>query len=202
MKIVIDPGHGAPDSGAIGPHGTREADINLSVGIALSKELCRRGHVASLTRSGPRRLIADNRGADLSARPAFSNRIGADCFVSLHCNGAANAAANGFEIYTTIGQDRSDALATEIFRAWSNVFSTQRKRTDYADGDPDKEANLRVLRECHAPAVLVEMAFISNPVEEQWLRNPTNHREVAAAISEGIERWAKMYGSSRHDSDA
>ena len=189
MKIVIDPGHGAPDSGAIGPRGTLEADINLSVAIALSKELCRRGHVASLTRSGLRRIFADNRGADLSARPAFANRIGADCFVSLHCNGAANVAASGFEIYTTIGQDRSDALATEIFRAWSNVFRAQRKRTDYTDGDPDKEANLKVLRECRVPSVLIEMAFISNPAEEQWLLSPTNHHRMAFVIADGIVRW-------------
>lgn len=191
MKIVIDPGHGVPDGGAAGPQGTHEADINLSAAVALSKELCRRGHIASLTRSGPRRIFADNRGADLSARPAFANRIGADCFVSLHCNGAANGAASGFEIYTLPGQDHSDALATEIFRAWDGVFKAQRKRTDYSDGDPDKEANLRVLRECRVPAVLVEMAFISNPQEEIFLRDKGNHAKMAAAMADGIEMWGQ-----------
>lgn len=191
MKIVIDPGHGAPDGGAVGPKGTHEADITLSVAHTLAKELAARGHIAFLTRSGPRRTVRDDRTADLRSRPAFANRIGADCFISLHCNGAANAAACGFEIYTTPGQDRSDPLATAIFEVWARIFPQQRKRTDTSDGDPDKEANYLVLRECRVPAVLVEMAFISNPQEEMFLRSAENQAKMAAAIANGIEAWKK-----------
>ena len=128
MKIVIDPGHGAPDGGAVGPKGTREADITD---------------------------------------------------------------ANGFEIYTTPGRDHSDQLATAIFEAWSRMFPHQRRRTDTSDGDPDKEANYLVLRECRVPAVLVEMAFISNPQEEAFLRSAANHDAMAAAVADGIEAWER-----------
>lgn len=191
MKIVIDPGHGVPDGGAVGPKGTHEADVTLSVAHALAKELAARGHIASLTRSGQRRTFRDDRMADLRSRPAFANRIGADCFVSLHCNGAANPAAQGFEIYTTRGRDRSDPLATAIFEAWSRVFPRQRKRADTSDGDPDKESDFVVLRDCRVPAVLVEMGFISNPSEEMFLWDAGNQAKMAAAIADGVEAWKK-----------
>lgn len=191
MKIVIDPGHGAPDGGAVGPKGTREADITLKVAHALAKELAARGHIASMTRSGNSRTFRSDRTADLRSRPAFANRIGADCLVSLHCNGAANPDANGFEIYTTPGRDHSDQLATAIFEAWSRMFPHQRRRTDTSDGDPDKEANYLVLRECRVPAVLVEIAFITNPQEEAFLRSPANHDAMAAAVADGIEAWER-----------
>ncbi|MDO5116019.1 MAG: N-acetylmuramoyl-L-alanine amidase [Synergistaceae bacterium] len=189
MKIVIDPGHGAPDSGAVGPTGTREADINLKVAHALAKELAARGHIASLTRSGTGRLYRDDRAADLRSRPAFANRTNASCFISLHCNAAANSAAQGFEVYTTRGRDRSDPLAAAIFEAWNCMFPQQRKRADMSDGDADKESDFVVLRTCNVPAVLIEMGFISNPEEERFLLAPDNHEKIAAAISNGLEAW-------------
>lgn len=191
MRIVIDPGHGAPDGGAVGPKGTHEADINLVVARYLAKELTARGHIASMTRSGSYRNIRDDRTADLRSRPALANRVGADCFISLHCNGAPNAAACGFEIFTSPGRDHSDTLATAIFEAWAQVFPQQRKRTDISDGDPDKEANYLVLRESCVPAVLVEMGFISNPQEEIFLRSTENHAKMAASIVNGIEAWER-----------
>ncbi|NCU30130.1 N-acetylmuramoyl-L-alanine amidase, partial [Candidatus Saccharibacteria bacterium] len=131
----------------------------------------------------------DNRHLDLTARPAMANRLKADAFVSVHCNGAVAPEANGFEIYTTPGQNNSDKLATAIFEAWEQYFSEQRKRTDYRDGDSDKEANYKVLREAHCPAVLIELGFITNPQEERFLVDKKNQYGMAMAIAEGIKNF-------------
>lgn len=188
MRVVIDPGHGAPDPGARGRM-SNEADVNLDVAVELSKILSSMGIAAPLTRSGPKRIHRDNRNADLSSRPAMANRLKADAFVSIHCNGAVAVEANGFEIYTTPGQNRSDALATAIFESWSKAFPSQRKRTDYKDNDPDKEANLKVLREALCPAVLVELGFITNPQEERFLIDRHNQHVMALAIAAGIDKF-------------
>lgn len=188
MRVVIDPGHGAPDPGARGRM-SNEADINLDVAIELSKILSSMGIVAPLTRSGPKRIHRDNRNVDLSSRPAMANRLKADAFISIHCNGAVAPEANGFEIYTTPGQNNSDKLATAIFESWKEAFPAQKKRTDYSDGDPDKEANLKVLRETRCPSCLLELGFISNPQEEKFLLNKLNQEMMALAIAKGIIKY-------------
>jgi len=190
MKVVIDPGHGAPDPGARGRI-SNEADINLDVALELAKVLGGFGIVAPLTRTGQWRIYRDNRNLDLSARPAMANRLNADAFISIHCNGAAAPHANGFEIYTTPGQNNSDKLATAIFEAWGRAFLTQRKRTDFQDGDPDKEANLKVLREARCPACLIELGFITNPTEERFLLDKKNQHAMAIAIAEGIKTFLR-----------
>jgi N-acetylmuramoyl-L-alanine amidase len=189
-RVVIDPGHGAPDPGARGRM-SNEADINFDVAVELSKILSSMGIVASLTRTGSKRIHRDNRNLDLSARPGMANRLKADAFISIHCNGAVAPEANGFEIYTIPGQDNSDKLATAIFDSWSKAFPSQRKRTDYRDNDPDKEANLKVLREANCPAVLVELGFITNPQEEQFLIDRHNQNVMALAIAAGIENFLR-----------
>ena len=186
IKIILDPGHGDPDPGARGRM-SNEADINLDVAVELSKILSSMGIVAPLTRSGPKRIHRDNRNVDLTSRPGMANRLKADAFVSIHCNGAVSPEANGFEIYTTPGQNRSDTLATAIFESWQKAFPSQRKRTDYRDNDPDKEANLKVLREAHCPAVLIELGFITNPTEERFLIDRHNQHVMALAIAAGID---------------
>ena len=190
MRVVIDPGHGAPDPGARGRM-SNEADVNLDVAVLLSKVLSSFSIIAPLTRTGPKRIHRDNRNLDLSARPGMANRLGADAFVSIHCNGAVAPEANGFEIITSPGQNRSDILATFIFESWQNAFPAQRKRTDFSDNDPDKEANLKVLREAHCPAVLIELGFITNPTEERFLLDKKNQHSMAMAIAMGIQNWGR-----------
>ena len=189
MRVVIDPGHGAPDPGARGKV-SNEADINLDVAFFLSKILSEKFKIiAPLTRTGQTRLYKDNRHLDLSARPAMANRLKADAFISIHCNGAVAVEANGFEVYTTPGQNNSDKLATAIFESWSKAFPSQRKRTDYSDGDPDKEANLKVLRETRCPSCLVELGFITNPQEEKFLLHKANQEIMGLAIATGINNF-------------
>ena len=102
---------------------SNEADVNLDVSFFIARFLSEKFKItAPLTRTGQKRLYKDNRHLDLSARPAMANRLKADAFISIHCNGAVAPEANGFEIYTTPGQNNSDKLATAIFESWSEAF--------------------------------------------------------------------------------
>ena len=182
MRIVIDPGHGGADPGAVGPTGIREADINLSVATRVASLLTRRHHEPILTRTGDVTM-------SLQTRTSFANSRGADCYVSLHCNAAVSRQAHGFEAWTSRGQTRADSLASCISAAWSKEFPTMHIRADWSDGDVDKESGFYVLVNTKMPAVLLEMQFISHPQWESWLRVARNQDRMAAAIAAGVEAW-------------
>jgi N-acetylmuramoyl-L-alanine amidase len=181
MIVMIDPGHGGRDPGAVGPQGTKEKDVTWPVSLYLKEELQRRGHVAILTHDGSE--------SELGPRVRFTNRQKLDCLISIHCNSAASPAARGFEIFTSPGITRADSLATAIFTAVQEHFPCQVMRPDYSDGDPDKEARFYMLTHTVAPAVLAELDFINNPAREVLLRDPQNQRKIAEVLAIGICNW-------------
>mgnify|MGYP000994641534 CR=1 FL=1 len=182
MKVYIDPGHGGSDPGAVGMYGTKEADINLEVGLILRELLKKRGVEVIISRES-------NRFVGLTERAQTANVEKADAFISIHCNASINRNAHGFEIYTSPGQTRADPLATAIYYAWEQAFPTHKLRPDWSDGDPDKEANYSVLRNTKMPAVLIELDFISNPVMEAWLSQKKNQASMAQTIMLGLFNW-------------
>ena len=78
------------------------------------------------------------------------------------------------------------SASNSIFESWKEAFPAQKKRTDYSDGDPDKEVNYKVLREANCPAVLIELGFITNPQEERFLVDKKNQEIMGLAIATGI----------------
>lgn len=183
MRVFINPGHapdGIPDPGAIGPTGLRECDVTYSVGLYLGELLRQIGYEV-------RGLQHDSLKAVCDAANAYRP----DCFISIHCNAFTNPAAKGMEIYTTPGNTAADALASCIMRQLESEFPALAVRGDWSDGDVDKEAGLYVLRHTDAPAVLVELAFISNADEEALLKAPEGQRRCAAALERGIIDWDK-----------
>ena len=182
FKVWIDPGHGGSQPGAVGPTGVREKDIALAVSRLLRDILVSPTVSVRLTRD------ADVDVA-LAARADMANTWRADAFVSIHCNAAVNRQAHGFEVFTSPGQDRCDVLAEEIIKAVAQAFPALRIRRDMTDGDSDKEARFTVLTRARVPAVLVEMAFISNPAEERMLASADFQRRMAQAIATGVFRF-------------
>jgi len=178
--LIIDPGHGGSDPGAIGPAGTREADVNLVLAY----------HLADLFPRGKCYMTRVN-DSYLSTTHRARLHPEADAFISLHCNSVEdNPSAEGFEIWTSPGVTTADALATSIFKSVVRHSSEQRRfRCDWADHDCDKEGRFTVLLKTPMPAVLVEVAFISNHREEQLLRDDRFLRIQADAIAQGIEGW-------------
>lgn len=190
MKIVIDAGHGGIDNGASGKT-SKEADVNLDVSKELAKVLTARNYDVFMTRTGKARLVANDALKDRIARAEVANVNHAHAFISIHCNGAENPQANGFEIFTTTGQNRSDLMATAIFNAWAKEYPDQKMRTDYTDGDPDKEANFTVIKRTRCPSCLIELGFITNPKEEKWLLDKKNQIKMANAIANGLDKFFK-----------
>ena len=182
MKILLDPGHGAPDPGAIGPTGLTEASVVRKVAHAAAMLLAQSGFETNLTCYGDSGMSLDGRGA-------LANSWGADALVSIHCNAAASSTAHGIEAWTTPGQTAADPLAESLLVAMGRAFPGEPIRRDTADGDGDKEGRFRVLVKTRAPAVLVELGFISHPATESAMRSPSWIASAAGAIATGITNW-------------
>ncbi len=169
--VVIDPGHGGKDPGAISVHGDKEKAIVLEVAQIVTDELLRRGADARLTRT-------DDRFVELEDRSAMANRLRADLFVSIHADAARNRAARGFTVYVSRQPGRaSQAAADAIARRLQATGAASRGR---------KEANYRVLVTTTCPAVLVELGYLSHFGEAARLAMPAYRRQLAQAVADGI----------------
>lgn len=180
-KIFINPGHapgGQPDPGAVGPSGLRESGVAADVGNMAAEYLRVAGCEVMVYQSDSLQDICNQ-----------ANAWGSDAVVSIHCNSFTSPTATGMEIWTSRGQTRADSLASYIMSQMAGDFPMLPVRGDWSDGDVDKEAGLYVLIHAIAPAVLVELAFISNPQEEAILASYDGKRMFAAAIARGVTDW-------------
>ncbi|WP_425061400.1 N-acetylmuramoyl-L-alanine amidase family protein [Sporomusa carbonis] len=193
MRIVIDPGHAGRniDPGAVhAVTGLQEADVALVISRLVEKYLLAVGYEVKLTRTEWEQAETD----DLSYRTALANDWDADIFISLHCNSASNTSAKGYEVWTSPGDTQGDRLATCIFNQIAAEFPDRAGRTDYSDGDPDKESRFYVLIHTDAPACLVEMAFISNDEEAALLADAAWRDRYARAIARGVTDYTATLG--------
>lgn len=174
-RVCLDPGHGGTDPGAVGPSGTRESDVVLQIGKYIRRGLLDSGHEVLCTRS-------NDSYVSLSGRCEMANDWRADLMLSIHANAAENPTAHGFEVWTSRGQTSADPIAERIFESISGAFPRLAPRFDRTDGDSDKEAGFAVLIGTRMPAVLIEVAFIPNAIEERWLRDIGWRMRMAGAI--------------------
>lgn len=130
------------------------------------------GHIVFLIQDG-----------DLQDVVKASNDFKADYFISIHCNAAANPSAHGVETYAYTAGGKGEVLAKAI-------QSELIKATGLTDRGV-KFANYYVIRKTSCPAVLVEMAFISNPAEEKLMMSGTGDLTFAKAIASGILKGIK-----------
>lgn len=203
--VYIDPGHGAIDSGAIGPAGTLEKDINLAVALKTAKLLKQYNELSvCMTRASDSVSWSQSTTAnDLQGRCDLANNIPADIFVSLHCDSYTNPEAKGTTAYCYQFGGQGEKLARSIHSEMlkipsvtdsgtlsANNMLTARYGSHFEDFKlPDhglKEANFYVLRYTDMPASLLEMSFISNPLEEMMLNTQEFQDQAAQAIATGI----------------
>lgn len=173
IKVVVDAGHGGWDPGAVGVNGLTEKEINLQVAKALRNCLVEYGGATvEMTRVSDVYL-------SLASRVKIANQSGADRFISVHHNGSVNPNHNGTAVYSaTNGSARSHDLRNKV-----------QKRLLEMTGLRDlgaNTANFYVLRKTTMPAILTEASFITNPKEEQKLRDPGYLWREAYAIYQGI----------------
>lgn len=185
MRVLIDPGHGGRDNGAVAG-GVKEADLNLRIAGRLWAMLQDAGAEAYMTRT------QFNSTVSLRERAEMEHQYPYDLLVSIHCNAFENPAARGMEIWTSPGKTRADAAATAIWHALKKAFGhVTPMRADWSDGDPDKEARLYILTHTFCPAVLIECGFLTNDEDRAFLLDPENQTDIAAVIARGIEEWGK-----------
>lgn len=183
--ILIDPGHGGPDPGAIGSKGTKEKDNSLAVALALNDILKQAGAKTILSRDSDISPAPDYTEAnDLDARVNIANATEPDLFISIHNNSFTNPEVQGTE--TFYSEDNPQAAASKhlaqcIQAASIDILNTSNRGV--------KEARFYVIRYTTMPAILLEVGFISNPQEEARLQNPIFQQNVAAAIFRGIYNY-------------
>lgn len=181
--IVVDPGHGTPDPGAVGPAGTQEKDGNLAIAQKLATQLRAAGAVVYLTRTGNNSPASPfTKHDDLWSRVNRANALNADLFICIHSN-SWTAQSHGTEThYSSINEfdtySESYKLAKSVQdRLVKNIGLTNRGLVN---------SDFTVLNHTKMPAVLVEVAFISNPTEEQLLASDSFRQKAATGIYQGV----------------
>jgi N-acetylmuramoyl-L-alanine amidase len=167
--VVIDPGHGGKDPGAIGIGGLQEKDVILPISLEVARYLEQKGVDVLLTRNSDFFVT-------LQGRTDMSNRAGADLFVSIHANsmGMGRPDVSGLEVYYFGSRGLSDAIHRNIIRS-----------VDVRDRGV-RRARFYVLRTSKMPSTLVEVGFVTGAEDSANLRNPTYLSRMAEAIARGI----------------
>jgi N-acetylmuramoyl-L-alanine amidase len=222
--VVIDPGHGGKDPGAVGISGTYEKEVALATAALLQAQLLRTGRYrVALTRT-------QDVFVPLDARVERAQAHGAALFVSMHADAIADHEVRGASVYT-LATAASDAQTAALARRENSadrfgaaVFRDQppevaailaslvRQETRagsaamahrvvgalHADvgllPNPSRHAAFVVLQAADIPSVLVEMGFMSNPEDEAALRRPDHRARVAAAMRRAVEAYFTVAG--------
>lgn len=175
--IILDPGHGGFDPGAIGPSGLEEKDVNLAIALLAAEILQREGYNVMLTRK-------DDRFISLKERVEMANRMEALLFVSIHANSANTTYSEGIETFIAPNKVASSQL---LANALQRNLLKELKRNDRGI----KQEDFYVIKYTDMPAALVEVAFISNPHEESLLSSNLFREKAARAIAQGIIEYMK-----------
>ena len=185
MKICIDPGHsGSFEPGACAG-GVTEAAVTLEIARITARMLQKHRHKVLLTRTGE----VDNDWLTWRCEAAWN--FGADIFISIHCNAHASTEANGTEVFYFPTSENGHALARCI---QEEVVKSCRT----ADRGVKTNDEWTVLLETACPAVLVELAFLTNDSERELLTTDMGQRRFAEGLVKGINRFAEggpLFGS-------
>jgi N-acetylmuramoyl-L-alanine amidase len=216
--VMLDPGHGGKDPGAIGISGTYEKQVALAAAFELKRQLERDGRYrVALTRARDAFIPLDD-------RVAMAQAHGAALFVSMHADAIADHAVRGASVYTladTASDPQTAALArrensadrfgvpgynttpevsrilASLVRRETRVGSSRLARDLVSSLDrglpmlpnPERHAGFVVLKAADIPSVLVEMGFMSNPVDEALLRLPQHRASVADAMKRAVDAY-------------
>lgn len=198
FTIVLDPGHGGSDPGALG-FGLRESDLTLSIGKYCQQTLSQYAKTkVYMTRTS-------DTFVDLKPRADFAKSVGADLFVSLHINSSSASSANGAEIWVPspgtwfpafngVGEDLACEMLSKLKAlgladrdtVWDS-YEVNGEKKYYPDGSwADSLSVIRNCREAGIMAILVEHGFISNQSDAKFLSSEANLKKLGEADAQGI----------------
>lgn len=189
--IVIDAGHGTPDSGTVGYSGSKEKDINLSVAKRLGNLFIQSGAHVVYTREDDG-TIAENlddtirniKRNDMAKRKDIRDNSGADLFISVHMNYFTDPKYRGAQVFYKGSCTESKKLAELIqknIKEFIDVSNTREAK--------NSENKIFILNDSKLPSVLVECGFLSNPEEEKNLLNSSYQNDMAYAIFGGVLKY-------------
>jgi N-acetylmuramoyl-L-alanine amidase len=217
--VMLDPGHGGKDPGAIGVSGTYEKQVSLATALELKRQL----------EAGGRYRVQLTRAKDvfipLDGRVERAQQQGAALFVSMHADALSDHSVRGASVYT-LAQTASDAQTAALARTensadrfighqWqgtspevSRILASLVRRETRIESvriahslvgsldqdlpmlpNPDRHAGFVVLKAADIPSVLVEMGFMSNPKDEAALRRPDHRKLVAEAMRRAVDAY-------------
>lgn len=180
MKIVIDPGHGGRDPGAIGANGCHEELINLKIAGRV-KALLENYHDVSITRVF--RGLSSNHELSLAARVKMAEN--SDLLVSIHCNAHTDPKARGIEVFYYPGSVPGLMAAQKVLiYAGETIEAIAGYRIPNRGAKANREFYL--LNRTVCPAILIECGFISNPDECKLLTSPLGEIAFGAAIAAAL----------------
>ncbi len=188
--VIIDPGHGGNDPGAIGVNGLYEKKVNLDISLKLREELTRLGYEVLMTRESDRTM-------SLAERVEIARNADADLFVSIHANAHPSASIRGtMVLYYNDRKPNPDYPASlEMIQLspQSQQFA-QTVLTAVLDEVPNKNRGLLssaayVVRNGNIPSILVEVAYLSNRKDAALLKKPQIRDKYAKAIAQGIYQY-------------
>ncbi|MCL2673569.1 MAG: N-acetylmuramoyl-L-alanine amidase [Alphaproteobacteria bacterium] len=217
--IVLDPGHGGRDPGAIGVSGIQEKTLTLQMALEIKRRLDALGkYDVHLTRS-------DDRALSLRARRQKAMRLRADLFISIHADSHRNPQTRGLSVYT-VSERASDAEAKALAESenradivagldlsneppevssilidlarresmnraaiFASLLVTELSQRVTILRNPHRFAGFAVLKAPDVPSVLLEMGYLSNPDEERLLRQPQYRARLAESVVNAIEKY-------------
>ena len=192
VDVVIDPGHGGPETGSVGANGLVERYLNLIVALLVEKELLSLGYTVALTRRTDLHM-------PIRQRTAIANSLSPKAFVSIHHNGGAQRRSDvpGTETFHQVNSSESKRLAgllfEEIFESFKNYWvpwvNTVHNGASSRLSEPGRDA-YGILRDTpDIPTAIAEAVYLSNPPEAELLILPEVQQVEAEAITRAIHRF-------------
>jgi N-acetylmuramoyl-L-alanine amidase len=188
---ILDNGHGGVIDGVYQTSGKRspvwpdgevlyEGEFNRAI-VNRLVDMCRSNNIDYVN------LVDTQEDIPLKERPEMANKIAKSSdkpciYVSIHANGFSDESANGWEVFTSPGETKSDPIATILYEKAKAEFPERKMRPSMGDGDPDKEAKFTVLMDTSMPAILSENFFMTNYRECHEILMSESGRDRVAKI--------------------
>ena len=182
--VIIDPGHGIPDGGAVGKNYI-ESTLNLKIAKKLEQELRERGFMVVMTRTDENGLDKKKK-VDMNMRLDMMKNTPADIFVSIHINKFNQSKYRGAEVLYSENFTQSTLLAQLIMDEIRAIDPSHQSRSI-----KKAEKSIFLMKNASIPAVLVECGFLSNIEEEKLLGEDSYQSRIASAICDGIIEYYK-----------
>lgn len=184
--IVLDPGHGGPDGGAVSQTGLVEKDVALSVSLLLRDYLQESGALVIMTRDEDRDLAGEGvrrrKAQDLLRRGEIIRDSGADALISIHLNAIPSSRWSGAQTFYYPTLEANEILAQSIQGEMIQSLQNTTRQARHS-------GEVYILKTSEIPSALVEIGFLSNPEEAGLLGKEDYQKKVAAAIYHGILRY-------------